>query len=69
MCFSPLHTKNIELKIEMGKSTKEWSTKPMTHEECKKMSIINEHIPKHQAESDNKLKESVNSRKEDYLKP
>ena len=41
----------------------------MTHEECKKMSIINEHIPKHQAESDNKLKESVNSRKEDYLKP
>ena len=35
----------------------------MTREESKKVSMINEHIPKHQAESDNKPKESVNSRK------
>ena len=41
----------------------------MTGEECKKVSVINEHIPKHQVESDNKLKECVNSRKEDYLMP
>ena len=41
----------------------------MTGEECKKVSVINEHIPKHQVESDNKLKECVNVRKEDYLKP
>ena len=40
----------------------------MTCEESKKVSMINEHIPKHQAESDNKPKESVNSRKEDHLK-
>ena len=32
----------------------------MTGEEYKKVSIINEHIPKHQVESDNKLKECVN---------
>ena len=41
----------------------------MTGEKCKKVSMINEHIPKRQAESDNKLKECVNSRKEDHLKP
>ena len=41
----------------------------MTGDECEKVSMINEHIPKHQAESDNKLKECVDSRKEDYLKP
>ena len=35
----------------------------------KKVSMINEHIPKRQAESDNKPKESVESRKKDYLKP
>ena len=61
MCFSPLHTKNIELKIEMGKSTKEWSTKLMKREECKNVSIINEHILKCQAESDNKPKENVST--------
>ena len=33
-----------------------------------KVSIINEHIPKHQVESDNKMKECVNVRKEDYPK-
>ena len=41
----------------------------MKHEECKNVSIINEHILKRQAESDNKMKECVNSRKKkDYLK-
>ena len=40
----------------------------MTCEESKKVSMINEHIPKHQAESGNKPKECVDSRKEDYLK-
>ena len=39
----------------------------MTGEECKKVSKINEHIPKRQAKSDNKAKECVKSRKEDYL--
>ena len=34
----------------------------------KKVRIINEHIPKHQVESDNKLKECVDVRKEDHLK-
>ena len=66
---SPFYNENIRLKIEIGKSTKEWSTKLMAREEYKKMSIINEHIPKRQVENDNKPKESVNSRKEDYLKP
>ena len=41
----------------------------MTREECKKVNIINDHVPKRQAESDKKPKECVNSRKEDYLKP
>ena len=41
----------------------------MTGEECKKVSKINEHIPKRQAKSDNKAKECVKSRKEDYLQP
>ena len=41
----------------------------MTGEECKNVNMINEHIPKHQAESDNKPKECVDLRKEDYLKP
>ena len=41
----------------------------MTGEECKKVSMINEHIPKYQVRSDNKPKEYVNSRKKDYLKP
>ena len=41
----------------------------MTGEKCKRVSMINEHILKRQAESDNKLKECVDSRKEDYLKP
>ena len=42
----------------------------MIGEECKKkVSMINEHIPKRQVESDNKQKECVDSRKEEYLKP
>ena len=41
----------------------------MTGEECKKVSMINEHIPKHLAKGDNKPKECVKSRKEKYLKP
>ena len=41
----------------------------MTGEECKKVSMINEHISKCQAKSDNKPKECVKSRKENYLKP
>ena len=41
----------------------------MTGEKCKKVSMINYHIPKRQAESVNKPKEFVDSRKEDYLKP
>ena len=69
MSLSPFCNENIGLKIEIGKSTEEWSTKPMTGEECKKVSVIDEHIPKRQAESDNKPKGSVNSRKWDYLKP
>ena len=40
----------------------------MTGEECKNVTMINEHIPKRQVKSDNKPKESVNSRKEDHLK-
>ena len=40
----------------------------MIGEEYKNVSIINEHIPKCQVKSDNKLKESVNLRKEDHLK-
>ena len=39
----------------------------MTGEECKKVSMINEHILKRQEKSDNKAKECVKSRKEDYL--
>ena len=35
----------------------------MIGEECKKMSMINEHILKHQTESDNKSKECVDLRK------
>ena len=41
----------------------------MTGEECKNVNMINEHIPKHQAESDNKPKKCVDSRKKNYLKP
>ena len=37
----------------------------MIGEECKKMSMVNEHIPKHQAESGNKPKKCVDSRKEE----
>ena len=57
-----LFVMKIWLKIESGDSTKEWSIKPMIGEEYKKVSIINEHIPKHQVESDNKLKECVSLR-------
>ena len=35
----------------------------MVGEEYKKVSIINEHIPKHQVESDNKPKECVSLKK------
>ena len=35
----------------------------MIGEEYKKVSIINEHIPKHQVESDNKPKECVSLKK------
>ena len=35
----------------------------MTGDECEKVSMINEHIPKHQAKSDNKPKKCVDSRK------
>ena len=66
--LSPFCNENIGLEIESGESTKEWSIKPMIGEEYKKVSIINEHIPKHQVESDNKLKECVSLRKEDYIK-
>ena len=41
----------------------------MIGEEYKKVSVLNEHIPKRQVESDNKPKENVSSRKESYLKP
>ena len=41
----------------------------MTGGECKKMSMINENILKRQAKNDNKPKECIKSRKEDYLKP
>ena len=37
--------------------------------ECKKVSMINENILKRQAKNDNKPKECIKSRKEDYLKP
>ena len=40
----------------------------MTGEECKKVSKINEHIPKRQAKSDNKAKECVNLRKKKVSK-
>ena len=36
--------------------------------ECKKVSMNNENIPKRQAKNDNKLKECVSLRKEDYIK-
>ena len=41
----------------------------MTGENVKKVSMINEHIPKHLAKGDNKPKECVKSKKENYLKP
>ena len=63
-----LFVMKIWLKIESSESTKEWNIKLMIGEEYKKVSIINEHISKHQVESDNKLKECVSLRKEDYLK-
>ena len=40
----------------------------MKREECKNVSIINEHILKCQAESDNKMKECVNLRKKKVSK-
>ena len=40
-CLSPFCNENIGLQIEIGKSTEEWSTKPMSREECKNVSIIN----------------------------
>ena len=41
----------------------------MTSKECKKVSMINEYNPKHQAEGNNKPKKCINSRKKYYLKP
>ena len=40
----------------------------MTGEECKNVSMINEHIPKYKAESGNKSKKCVNSRKKKLSK-
>ena len=69
-CLSPSHNENvsIELKFEsmIVQRMRYWAHDSV---QCKKMSIINEHIPKRQVESDNKPTESVNSRKKDYLKP
>ena len=40
----------------------------MIGRECKKVSIINDHIPRRLAKSDNKPKECVKSREGEYLK-